>query len=164
MSKNNKLKIGLSWRTIGKGSLQRTIPLEKMAKLLTLKDVEFINLQYGDTLEERNIFKNKFNTELINFDEYDITNNFENLSALINSCDLIISISNVTVHFSGAIGKNTWVIVPLSAQWHWFHNRNNSLWYPNIKLFRQQQYGKWDDIIDKIYYEVLNIINGSEKN
>ena len=81
--------------------------------------------------------------------------------SLIKSCDLIVTISNVTAHFSGSIGKKTWVIVPLHTQWHWFSNRNNSLWYPNIRLFRQKKYGNWDDIIDQIYYEILKIKNDS---
>ena len=80
-----------------------------------------------------------------------------NLSALIKSCDLVITISNVIAHLSGAIGKKTWVIVPLNTQWHWFHDRNNSLWYLNVKLFRQTQYGKWENIIEKIYNEILNL-------
>ena len=86
-------------------------------------------------------------------------NDFEGLAALIASCDLIITISNVTAHFSGAIGKKTWVIVPLSTQWHWFHERDNSLWYPNVRLLRQVQYGKWEDIIDKISDKISNLKN-----
>ena len=151
LPQNQKLKIGISWSTIGARSEKRTISLNQMAKFLTLRDVEFINLQYGDTLEERRKFKKKFHKEIICFDQYDLTNNFENLSALIQCCDLVITISNITAHISGAVGKKTWVVVPVSTQWHWFHKRNDSLWYPNVKLFRQQQYGKWEDVIDTIY-------------
>ena len=81
-------------------------------------------------------------------------NDFDGLAALIASCDLIITISNVTTQISGAIGSKTWVIVPIYTQWHWFHERNNSLWYPNVRLLRQEQYGKWEDIIEKSCNEV----------
>ena len=135
----------------------RTISLEQMSKLLTLKDIDFINLQYGDSFEERKLFKEKFHTEIIDFDTVDLTNDFEKLSALIKSCDLIITISNVTAHFAGAIGKKTWVIVPLYTQWHWFYERINSIWYPNVKLFRQKDYGSWDNIIDIMHNAILNI-------
>jgi len=157
LSQNKKIKIGLSWSTIGDRSSNRTIPLDNLSKFLILKDCDFINLQYGDSFEERKNFKEKFHKEIINFDNFNLTNDFESLSALIKSCDLVITISNVIAHLSGAIGKKTWVIVPLSTQWHWFHDRNNSLWYPNVKLFRQTQYGKWDNIIEKIYNEILNL-------
>ena len=159
LSHNKKLKIGVSWQTIGKKGLKRNISLHQMAKFLTLKGVEFINLQYGDTVEEREQFKTDYGIEILNFDDLDLMNDFEGLAALMTSCDLIITISNVTAHFAGALGKRAWVIVPIYTQWHWFHERTNSLWYPNVTLFRQQQYGKWDTIIDKIYKEIANIKN-----
>jgi len=154
LPKSKKLRVGLSWKTIGARSDKRTIPLSQMAKLLTLPDVEFVNLQYGETSDEREEFKEEFHKEIIDFNKYNLTNNFENLTALIESCDLIITISNVTAHIAGAIGKKTLVIVPLSTLWHWFHKRSNSLWYPNVELFRQQQYGQWEDVIEKLYNEV----------
>ena len=154
LPQNKKLKVGLSWSTIGARSSKRTISLNQMAKLLTLPDVEFINLQYGDTSEERKRFKKDYGVELISFDDLDLMNDFDGLAALIASCDLIITISNVTAHFAGAIGKKTWVIVPIYTQWHWFHERDNSLWYPNVRLLRQEQYGKWEDIIEKSCNEV----------
>ena len=99
----------------------------------------------------------KYNSEIINLDGVDLTNDFESLSALIENCDLIITISNVLAHFAGAIGKKTWVIVPIYTQWHWFHKRTNSLWYPNVKLFRQSIYGDWDNFIKNLYEEALKI-------
>ena len=159
LSHNKKLKIGVSWQTIGKKGLKRNISLHQMAKFLTLKGVEFINLQYGDTVEEREQFKTDYGIEILNFDDLDLMNDFEGLAALMTSCDLIITISNVTAHFAGALGKRAWVIVPIYTQWHWFHERTNSLWYPNVTLFRQQQYGKWDTIIDKIYKEIIKLVD-----
>ena len=159
MPQNQKLKIGISWSTIGARSEKRTISLNQMAKFLTLPDVEFINLQYGDTLEERRKFKFNHGIELVNFDELDLMNDFEGLVALMKSCDLVITITNMTSQFSGAIGSKTWVIVPVYTQWNWFHDRNDSLWYPNVQLFRQQQYGKWEDVLDKIYNKISNLKN-----
>jgi ADP-heptose:LPS heptosyltransferase len=159
LPQNKKLKVGLSWSTSGIRSSTRNISLNQMAKFLTLQDVEYVNLQYGDTLEEREKFQADYGINILNFDNLDLMNDFEGLAALMASCDLIITISNITAHISGAIGKKTWVIVTLNTQWHWFHNRNDSLWYPNVKLFRQQQYGNWKDVIDKIYNEIINTIN-----
>ena len=109
--------------------------MHKLSKLLTLNNFDFINLQYGDSIDEIKFFNKKYNSEIINLDGVDLTNDFESLSALIENCDLIITISNVLAHFAGAIGKKTWVIVPIYTQWHWFHKRTNSLWYSNVKLF-----------------------------
>ena len=74
LSQNQKLKVGLSWSTIGARSEKRTIPLKQMAKFLTLPNVEFINLQYGDTSEERKKFQSSHGIELINFNDLDFAN------------------------------------------------------------------------------------------
>jgi len=158
LSEHKKTKIGLSWCTIGDRDSERTIPLSQMAKFLTLPDVEFINLQYGDTAEERTRFKADHGIEILNMDGLDLMNDFEGLAALMANCDLIITISNITAHIAGAVGKKTIVVVPVYTQWHWFHERNDSLWYPDVQLFRQQQYGKWRDILDKIYKKIANFI------
>ena len=157
LSQHKKIKIGLSWHTIGDRDSDRTISLNQMAQLLTLPDVEFVNLQYGDTAEEREKFKADHGIEIFNMDDLDLMNDFEGLAALMANCDLIITISNITAHIAGAIGKKTIVVVPIYTQWHWFYERNDSLWYPNVELFRQQQYGKWEEVIDKIYHEIKNI-------
>ena len=46
-------------------------------------------------------------------------------------------------------------MIPLDTQWHWFYKRMDSLWYPNVKLFRQNFYGKWDDVIKTVFNELL---------
>ena len=82
------------------------------------------------------------------------------MAAIIENCDLIITISNATAHLSAAIGKKTWILVPLHTQWHWFHERENSLWYPKVRLFRQKKYNDWTGAIDKVYHEILKIKDG----
>ena len=80
----------------------------------------------------------------------------EGLAALICNCDLVASISNATVHLSGALGKHTWILIPTNSQWYWHSSRNKSLWYPNIRLFRQKNIGDWADVIERSKAEVLS--------
>ena len=63
---------------------------------------------------------------------------------MIYLCDIIITSSNVTAHFAGALGKKTYLILPFKPFWYWGHE-NNSLWYPNIKILRQTKPGDWND-------------------
>lgn len=59
--------------------------------------------------------------------------------------DLVISIDNSTVHFAGALGINTFVMLPFNQDWRWAEDRSDSYWYPNMmQLFRQQTDGDWD--------------------
>lgn len=155
LPQNNKIKIGLSWRTQRDQSGSKSISLNNLSKILTLKNFEFINLQYGDTSEERKKFKSKFGTEIINIDNLDLMNDFEGLAALITNCDLVITISNATAQLSGSLGATTWIILPLYPYWEWFVKRSNSLWYPNVRLFRRINYESWENVIANIYGELL---------
>ena len=158
-SRNNKIKVGISWLSKGANNKDRTISLTRLSKIINLENFEFINLQYGDTSEERKKFQSSHGIELTNFNDLDLMNDFEGLSALISSCDLVLTITNATAQLAGSIGKPTWVMLHTNPHWEWFLNRSNSLWYPNIRLFRQTQQGVWDTVIENVYAELLNNIN-----
>ena len=155
--KNRNIKIGFSWRSVGDRGSLRTISLEKLSKILKTEKIDFVNLQYGESKSEINNFQKKYKKKLINFSNIDLKNDFESLSAIIKSCDLVITISNAVAHLSAAIGKETWIIVPVNTQWHWFYNRKDSLWYPKVKLFRQNKFNDWNDTIEKVYLEIKKI-------
>ena len=80
----------------------------------------------------------------------------EGLAALICNCDLVASISNATVHLAGALGKHAWILIPTNPQWYWHSSRDKSLWYPNIRLFRQKNKGDWNDVINRVKIEVFS--------
>ena len=149
--------MGISWKTIGVNNKERYISLQSLSKIITHDDFEFINLQYGDTQDERNEFEKEFGKKIIEIKDLDLNNDFDSLAALIQNCDLILTISNFTAHLAGSIGKKTWIMIPLDTQWHWFYKRNNSLWYPDIKIFRQSEYGDWKNVLKNVYNEIKNI-------
>ena len=157
LSKNNKFKVGLSWRSKSDLAKDKNLSLKAISKFLTLKDFEYINLQYGNTRTEREKLKSESGIELTNIDDLDLMNDFEGLAALIASCDLVITITNATAQLAGSLGMSTWVILPLYHPWQWFLKRNNSLWYPNVKIFRQTTYGSWDNAIKNVHLELLGI-------
>ena len=71
-------------------------------------------------------------------------------AAQIAALDLVISVDNSTVHLSGALGKNTWTLLPNTPEWRWSMKREYSLWYPKMRLFRQNRNGSWQDVFDRI--------------
>ena len=153
-SQNNKIKVGLSWCSKGTKNQDRVINLEQLSKILTLENYEFINLQYGDTSIERELFKKKYGKEVITINNLDLMNDFEGIAAVISCCDLILTIDNWIAHLSSSIGKNTLIFLPKYPFWYWLTNRSNSLWYLNVKLFRQSTNSEWDNVIDKVYNEI----------
>jgi len=75
---------------------------------------------------------------------------FIDTSAIIKNLDLVISIDTSIAHLAGAMGIETWVMLPYYSDWRWFLHRNDSPWYPTMKLFRQQKSGDWKSTIEQI--------------
>jgi ADP-heptose:LPS heptosyltransferase len=68
---------------------------------------------------------------------------FADTAALIANLDLVISTDTAVVHLAGALGKPVWTLLSTTCDWRWFTNREDSPWYPTMRLFRQDQPGDW---------------------
>ena len=79
------------------------------------------------------------------------------------NCDLVITIDNTTAHLSSALGQDTWILLPYSADFRWFENITNSFWYETSKLYRQQKTKNWDQTIDLILNDLKtkNFLKGN---
>ena len=151
----HKLNIGISW--IGgkteENRADRSLILEKMFPILTKasQSANIINLQYGDHQQEIQDFKQKTGIITHDWEDADPLKDLDNFAAQIKALDLVISIDNSTVHFAGALGTKTYVMLPFNQDWRWAEDRNDSYWYPNIMtLFRQSQDGEWDEVIQNV--------------
>jgi tetratricopeptide (TPR) repeat protein len=76
---------------------------------------------------------------------------FAETAALISNLDLVISVDTSVVHLAGALGKPVWVLLPNPADWRWLLGRDDSPWYPTVRLFRQDETGMWDNAITGIH-------------
>ncbi|QWE22763.1 tetratricopeptide repeat protein [Polynucleobacter sp. AP-Jannik-300A-C4] len=147
-----QLKCGVAWKSnnhkLGK---DKSILLSELNDIFQVDDYEFINLQYGDTQQEINDLEENCGTKLITVDGIDLFNNIDGLLSIIQSCDFIVTTSNVTAHLAGALGKTTFLLVPYSAGriWYW-HDEVTSSWYPSISLYSQDQKFSWNGAIKDI--------------
>ncbi|NJL42778.1 MAG: glycosyltransferase family 9 protein [Pseudanabaena sp. SU_2_4] len=64
--------------------------------------------------------------------------------------DLVITVDTAVAHLAGALGKPVWVMLPFAADWRWMLGREDSPWYPTMRLFRQRQNGDWEDAIERV--------------
>ena len=64
--------------------------------------------------------------------------------------DLIISVDTSPVHLAGALGKPTWLLIPYSPDWRWLVGREDSPWYPTMRLFRQPKARDWESVVEAV--------------
>ena len=119
-------------------------------------DITLVNLQYGDVDKEIREFKKETGIEVLQCASVDNRNDLDGLAALIEVCDLVVSTSNVTIHLAGALGKETWVLLPYVSNFWWLLDRTDSIWYPSLKLYRQKKFGKWDSITLDLKQDLMN--------
>jgi hypothetical protein len=151
LAKPNRIVCGISWRSknITFGA-DKSITLDALHPILSLSGVDFVDLQYGDTTEERRELQQRGGIGIQNLAEIDNKNDIDSLAALISACDIVVTISNVTAHIAAALGKPTLVMLPNSSSlfWYWHRERTDSPWYPTTILIRQTQRGEWQDVIE----------------
>ncbi|MBV2352141.1 tetratricopeptide repeat protein [Synechococcus sp. HK05] len=148
---NHKL-IGLSWNSEGRGykNKSKSIALQKLATALHQIDAKLICLQYGNHHEEISSLRNAHGINIETVEGLDLYNDIDGTAALINACDAVVSISNMTAHLAGALGKETHLLVPRSPNFCWGLEGNCTIWYPSIKLYRQNRTGDWSEAIEAV--------------
>lgn len=81
------------------------------------------------------------------FDAAPFLQDFADTAALISELDLLISIDSAPAHLAGALGKPVWTLVPFNPDWRWLLGREDTFWYPSMRLFRQQKPGDWAGVV-----------------
>lgn len=75
---------------------------------------------------------------------------FEDTAAILSLADLLISVDSAPVHLAGALGRRAWVLLPFAPDWRWLMHRDDTPWYPSLRLFRQAAPGDWPGVIDRV--------------
>ena len=138
--------IGISWKSFKTRYKTKSIQLKDMEQIFSGLDVVLVNLQYGDIEDEIREFKEATGIDVVQCASVDNREDLNGLAALIEACDLVISITNVTVHLAGALAKETWVLLPYVPNFWWGSDRSDSIWYPSASLYRQPTLNDWDSV------------------
>ena len=134
-SYSGKKFIGISWHSAAKKIAKGNIPLINFINLLNNNDYKFINLQYGNVIQEINEVNSRIDNKIISFEEIDLFNDLDGLFSLIDSMDVIITIDNINLQVAGALGKKTFVITPYTNQsFLWSKSNLGQIdWYPSVE-------------------------------
>lgn len=149
--------IGISWRSESNtASRQESTNLEDWADILTSTDADFVCLQYGDTEQERSNFQKRAGQTLIWDPDINPLVDMDAFAHQVGAMDLVISISNTTVHVAGALGRDVWTLAPegTGRPWYWFLDRIDCLWYPSMRLYRQPKAGDWATPLSAVHHDL----------
>jgi len=149
---DDELLIGLAWhsRSAAVGRHKSMTLMECRPFLEAAKDARIVNLQYGDTSEERAAFESATGIGLIHDEAIDQFADLDGFAAQISAMDLVISVSNTTVHMAGALGVPTWALLSAAPFNRWMMDREDSPWYPSVRLFRQLRLNDWAPVAARI--------------
>jgi len=145
--------VGFSWKGGGNAKQKRTksLSLEDFLPLFQLPGLRWISLQYGDVQEELRRFNAEHGLELLWADDVDPLRDMDRWSALVASCDLVVSAANTTIHGTGCLGLPTWVILGKDPDWRWLGDPGTPCyWYPSVQIVRQQKQGSWQQPIAEL--------------
>ena len=165
-----RLKVGVVWNggfrakqpELWATNARRNIPLDVFAGALRSIDVDFFSLQKGDPAEsaihgreleywpQGNFFN--FASEL---------KDFSDTAALIENLDVVVSVDTATAHVAAALGKPTWILNRFDSCWRWLRDRDDSPWYPSVRLYRQCSACQWEPVLQRIADD-LSALNPSK--
>ena len=146
-----RLKVGIVWQgnPDHPADWQRSLPF-RVLNGLAHPDVTFIPLQLGHG-EEQLTDETALNIADLGEQLDRDSGPFMDTAAIMSQLDLVIGSDTAVIHLAGALHVPTWVALSVSPDWRWMLNRDDSPWYPSMKLFRRSQRGDWSDVIQSMY-------------
>ncbi len=159
LAEDKGYKIGIVWRgNPGYSSdKRRSVRLENFQPIGQLNRVQFYSLQKEDVSEEIDSMRHRF--QVRNFgSELDKEGAFLDTAAIMKSLDLVISVDSSSAHLAGALGIPVWLALAYSADWRWMLDREDTPWYPTMRLFRQSSMNGWGDVFERMAGELRTIV------
>jgi tetratricopeptide (TPR) repeat protein len=143
-----KMRVGFAWSgSAGHAAdTDRTMPLDTLAPLLGRGDIECHAVQRDIRDSDRDAMRAFLHLA----DHSAALTDFEQTAGLLAQMDLVITVDTAVAHLAGAMNVPAWVMLPHAADWRWMRDRDDSPWYPSVRLFRQKRRGEWASVIDPV--------------
>ena len=143
------LKVGLVWtgNLENLGLRHRSIELGDLAPFLDVPGISLYSLQYGAKRKHFADLPAGMSMHHLGADAAP----FVELAAVTANLDLVITVDTAMAHLAGAMGKPVWMLLSFPPDWRWLQNRDDSPWYPSMRLFRQERSGKWGAAFLKLH-------------
>ena len=140
-------KVGIAWQgnPDHRRDRQRSAPLQAFEPLAEIPGVRLVSLQKGPGREQLPQLADRLNL----LDLTDQVEDFADTAALMSHLDLVITIDTAVAHLAGALGIPVWLAIQFLPEWRWLLEREDSPWYPSMRLFRQTAWGHWAGVFER---------------
>ena len=154
-----KLRVGLVWSGNAKhaNDRNRSMPLRTLGRILDL-DATFVSLQKDPRPEDRAVLRER--TGIIDLTA-DLTD-FVETAALVTCLDLVISVDTGVAHLAATLGRPTWILLPWMPDYRWLLDRDDSPWYPTMRLFRQDESRDYGGVIERVRDDLAALIGAAQ--
>jgi len=159
-----QFNVGICWQ----GSLSnqsdatRSVSVQHFAALADIPNVRLISLQKNEGQDQLSI--SDMETRIENLGAILDTggDGFIDTAAVIHNLDLVVTVDTSVAHLAGALDCRVWVVLPFAPDWRWMLKREDSPWYPSMRLFRPPAFGDWDAVFKEVYVALAEAV--SRKN
>jgi hypothetical protein len=149
------LRVGIVWGSSSHNP-ERSIPLKDLAELFALPGASFFSLQAGPARAELEPWSSRA-TNL-----YDESASVLAIAQTLKTIDLVITVDTMMAHLAGAMACPVWTLLPYQCDWRWMLHRQDSPWYPTMRLFRQRRPGDWAGVVRQLRRELWTFIRNPE--
>jgi len=142
--------VGIAWQgnPVFPQDRHRSMPLAHFAPLAAVPGVRLFSLQKGYGAEQ--LAAAPFAVEDLGAALDAAGGAFTDTAAAIMALDLVIVSDSAVAHVAGALGRPVWVVLPLTPDWRWLLGREDTPWYPTMRLFRPQRLGEWGEVFGRV--------------
>ena len=149
-----RLKVGLAWagRPTHINDHVRSIPLDAFAPLASVEGLALFALQKGSRLADTMVFPGKIDPIGSEMED------FADAAGIIQALEVVVSIDSAMAHLAGALGRPCITLLPDAAEWRWMLAREDSPWYPTMRLWRQPAPGDWPSLIARLVATLEGVI------
>jgi tetratricopeptide (TPR) repeat protein len=140
-------RVGLVWAGNPKheNDHNRSMPARLLAPLITSAGVSFFSLQVPAAPADFAALPPGRVSDLA-----PALADFADTAGVVENLDLVVSVDTAVAHLAGALGKPVWLLLPYVPEWRWLLDRDDSPWYPTMRLFRQQSAGDWTGVVERL--------------
>ena len=157
-------KVGVVWsgNPLQARDVLRSCPLETLQPLWDLEGVQWVNLQV-DPQAVRDWVELMAISEANMLNAGALIQDFADSAWLMGQLDLVLTVDTATAHLAGSLGVPVWTMLSHTPDWRWQLDREDSPWYPQMKLYRQPAWGDWDSVVSTVSSELQQVISSQKQ-